>query len=437
MPPLHSRGSPTKGKKIRTSCLSHAFSEAQKWAEVLWNPCILRGPQQRATKRELAESNMPSRGPKSGRRFYVTPAFSGVPNKGEQNQNWLPQPCLLGGRKVVGSSIPPLHSSVVPNKGEQNHDWLPQPCLREGPKVGESAASSLQSRRSPLHSGGSPPKGDKIRIGCLNHAFSRGQKWANLLRHPCILRGPQQRGTKSELAASVMPPRKPKNGRKCYVTAAFSGVLNKGEQNQNWRPQPCLLRAPKVGGSAMSPLHSRGSSPKGIKMRIGCLSHAFSGGQKWPEVLCHPCILEGPQQRATKSELAASAMPSWGVKSGWKFYLTPAFSGIPNKGQQNQNWLPPSCLLGGPKVGGVLCHRCILGGPQQRGTNSELAASAMPSQGPKSGRKCYVTPAFSGVPNKGEQNQNWLPKACLLGGPKVDVSATSPMHSRGSPTKGN
>ena len=32
---------------------------------------------------------------------YVTPAFSGeVPclNTGEQNQNWLPQPCLRGGQ---------------------------------------------------------------------------------------------------------------------------------------------------------------------------------------------------------------------------------------------------------------------------------------------------------------------------------------------------
>ena len=29
--------------------------------------------------------------------------------------------------------------------------------------------------------------------------------------------------------------------------------------------------------------------------------------------------------------------------------------------------------------------------------------------GPKRGRKCYVTPAFSGVPNKGEQNQKSTP----------------------------
>ena len=43
----------------------------------------------------------------------------------------------------------------------------------------------------------------------------------------------------------------------------------------------------------------------------------------------------------------------------------------------------------------------IRSGPQQRGTNSEVAASTLPSRGPKRGRKCYVTPAFSGVPKQG------------------------------------
>ena len=41
------------------------------------------------------------------------------------------------------------------------------------------------------------------------------------------------------------------------------------------------------------------------------------------------------------------------------------------------------------------------------------------------------------VPNKGKQNQKWLPHPCLLGGPKQGGNATSPLHSRGSPTKGN
>ena len=175
-------------------------------------------PQQRRATSQLVASAMPSRGPKSGRKCYVSPTFLGVPNKGEQNQDCLLQPCLLGGPKVGGSSM------------------------------------------SPLHSRGSPTKWNKIRIGCLSHAFS---------------------GAKS--------------GRKCYVNPAFSGVPNKGEQNQNCLPQPCLLGGPKESGSSMSPLHSRGSPTKWNKITTGCLSHAFSGAQMWAEVLCHPCILGGPQ----------------------------------------------------------------------------------------------------------------------------------------------
>ena len=58
------------------------------------------------------------------------------------------------------------------------------------------------------------------------------------------------------------------SGRKCYITPAFLGV-------------------PK----------------KGVKIRIGCLTHAFS-------------------------------LPSQGPTSGQKCYITRAFSGIPNKGDK-------------------------------------------------------------------------------------------------------
>ena len=274
-------------------------------------------------------------------------------------------------------------------------------------------------------------------MGCLSHAFSGAQKWAELLRQPSILGGPQQRGAKSELAASAMPSRGPKSGRKCYVTPAFSGVPNKGEQNQNSLPQPCLLGGPKAGGSATSPLHSWGSPTKGSKIRIGCLSHAFSGAQKWAEVLRHPGVLEGPQQRGAKSELAASAMPSRGPKVGGSAASPRCSRGSPTKGGKIRIGCLSHAFSGAQKWAEVLRHSCILGGPQQRGAKSEFAASTMPSRGPKSRRKCYVTIAFLGVPNKGEQNQNWLPQPCLLGGPKVGGSATSPRCSRGSPTKGS
>ena len=58
MSPLHSRGSPTPSV----------------------GSTITRGPQQRVTKSEVIASPLPSRGPKGGRKCYVTPAFSGVPN---------------------------------------------------------------------------------------------------------------------------------------------------------------------------------------------------------------------------------------------------------------------------------------------------------------------------------------------------------------------
>ena len=40
-----------------------------------------------------------------------------------------------------------------------------------------------------------------------------------------------------------------------------------------------------------------------------------------------------------------------------------------------------------------------------------MTTSSLPSRGPKRGRKCYVTPAFSGIPNasSGEQNQTSSP----------------------------
>ena len=43
------------------------------------------------------------------------------------------------------------------------------------------------------------------------------------------------------------------------------------------------------------------------------------------------------------------------------------------------------------------------GFPKQRGTKSEVGTSPLPSKGPKKGRKCYVALVFSGVPSKGDK----------------------------------
>ena len=363
--PFHSQGSPTPsaGNKIRSGCLTSAFSGAQKRAEMLRHPCMLGGPrsQARGTKSEVATSpllsrgsptpsagnksrsgclTLPSRGPKKRRKCYVTLAFAGVPNtkRGEQNRKWLPHPCLLGGPIKGGNATFPLHY-----------------------------------RGSPT-----PSAGNKIRIGCSTPAFSGAQNRAKVLRQPCILEDPRPSGGKSEVAALALPSQKPKRGRKCYATPAFSGIPNakREEQNRKWLPHLALSGAQKRGGNAMSPLHSRGSpTPSaGNKMRSGCFTPALLGAQKRAGMLCHPCILGGPQRQArgTKSKVAASPLPYWGPKRGRKCYAALAFWGVPNKGEQSEKWLPTPAFSGAQKRAEMLRHPCILGDPQRqaRGTKS-------------------------------------------------------------------
>ena len=93
---------------------------------------------------------------------------------------------------------------MVLTKGEQNQKWLPHPCLLGGPQEGKNATS-------PLHSPGSRmPSKKKIRIGSFTLAKRGAPKRAEMLCHPCILGDPQRqaRETKSEV------------------------IPNKGEQNQ-------------------------------------------------------------------------------------------------------------------------------------------------------------------------------------------------------------
>ena len=79
-------------------------------------------------------------------------------------------------------------------------------------------------------------KGDKIRSGYANppfshltHAVSGAQNKAELLRTPCILGGPQRRGTKSEVAR---PP---------FPEPGFPRAQKRAELLRN----PCSLRGPQ------------------------------------------------------------------------------------------------------------------------------------------------------------------------------------------------
>ena len=225
---------------------------------MLCHPCILRGPQHqgRGAKSEVAASPLLCRGPKRGRKCYITPAFLGVPNakRGEQHEKWLPQPYFVGRPKEGGNGMSPLH------------------CPRSA----------------------TPSAGSKIRSGCLTPAFPGAHKRAEMLRHPCILGASQRksREARSEVATSPLLSRRPKRGLKCYVTPSFLGLPNATprEQNQNWLPRPYFLGSPKEGGNATSALHCPGSptpSP-GSKIRNGCLTPTFSGAQERAEMLHQP-----------------------------------------------------------------------------------------------------------------------------------------------------
>ena len=75
----------------------------------------------------------------------------------------------------------------------------------------------------------------------------------------------------------------------------------------------------------------------------------------------------------------------------------------PQQRQQSHKWLPRPCILRAPTPSaGSKKHR---NGSQKRQTKSEEATSPLPPKGPKRRRKCYLTPAFSGIPNTKRSKQ--------------------------------
>ena len=151
---LHSRGSPTAGagSKIRNGYLPHAFSWAQKRAEMLHHPYNLGDPQTRGTKSEVAAS-----------------------------------PCLLRGAQEGGNAPSPMIPWGCPTpsaKGKIRNGYptMPPRSPKRGRKCYITLASSwVQNQKWRPHS--SAP------------AFSGAQKRAEMRFHPCNLREPEQRGT--------------------------------------------------------------------------------------------------------------------------------------------------------------------------------------------------------------------------------------------------
>ena len=97
----------------------------------------------------------PSRGPTRVRNCYVTPAFSGVPNKGDKIRSGFPTPTFSGAHKRAEL----LHYPCIlggPQQRGQNQKWLPHPCLLVGPQGGGIA--------KPVHSPRCPTRGTKSEV---------------------------------------------------------------------------------------------------------------------------------------------------------------------------------------------------------------------------------------------------------------------------------
>ena len=282
-------------------------------------------------------------------------------------------------------------------------------------------------------------------------------KWAAMLHHRCILRDSQTTGDKIRI--------RPQVGGNASSPLHSRGFPNRGGQNQNWptSERKCYI----------TPAFS------GIPKQTGTKSEL---AHKWAEMLHHPCVLGDPQIKENKirigpqaggnatSPLRSRRFPNnegqhqnWPT-SGRKCYITPAFSGIPKqtgtKSELAHKWaqmLHHPCILGDSQTTGDK----IRIGPQVGGNaTSPLHSRGFPNKGgqnqnwPTSGRKCYITPAFAGIPKqrrtKSELAHKWaemLHHACILGdsqtkgdkirmGPQVGGNATSPLRSRESPNKG-
>ena len=187
---------------------------------------------------------------------YITLALLGIPNKGEQNQKWLPPPCLLKrGRKCY---VTPAFSGV-PN-----------------------------AKRGEQHQKRCPTKGNKIRGDCRIPAFSGAGRRVDGLHHTCVLGDPQRRGTKSKVAAASLPSQGPKRGWMWYITLAFLGIPKKrGTQSEvavssmpsrgPKRGQKCYVTPVFSGGpnAKRGEQHQKWCPKKRNKIRKGCCIPAF------------------------------------------------------------------------------------------------------------------------------------------------------------------
>ena len=85
---------------------------------------------------------------------------------------------------------------------------------------------------------------------------------------PLHSRGSPTKETKSEVAASPLPSRRPKSGRKCYIIPAFSGVPNKGDKSKvQKKKEKRKKRFPLCSSSCLGQLPALGNGPRTFQLQ--------------------------------------------------------------------------------------------------------------------------------------------------------------------------
>ena len=186
------------------------------------NGCVEEG-----TKPKVATSTIPSRGPTSGQNCCITPAFSGVPRRGDSIKSGYITLAFQGAHKWVELLRHHCHPGG-PQKSGQNQKWVHHRHL---------AQLGLQ-----LEGGGSiePPK---FGGGVLGKVLNR--------------QAPFLHGEEAPLCLLFMPPHygEPQEGRDDVATldfvpsCAFILILSPclGTPKKAWVRQPFLILLPALG----------------------------------------------------------------------------------------------------------------------------------------------------------------------------------------------
>ena len=119
----------------------------QSWAELVCNPCVLGGPQQRGQNQKWLH-NICLLGGQKWAILPHNPYILGGPRKRGENQKWLHNLYLLDGPELSGIAMQPLCSRVSPKRGQKGPHRLGGKChLRRSLRavVNKKESSSLRT----------------------------------------------------------------------------------------------------------------------------------------------------------------------------------------------------------------------------------------------------------------------------------------------------